>query len=136
MAKSGRKKESAQVLKMRGTDRVDRPREAPVEHLPGPARKPKWLKGLASDIWDDKLEIFYERGQSARGCESLLAQYCSLEAALIENYWSKGAEPPITMINSHRIYGNEFFDSPASQQVPNPSAVPSNVFNAHGKPPK
>ena len=135
MAKPGRKKESAKVLNMRGTDRADRPREAPVEHLVGPARKPKWLKDLASDIWDEKIENFEERGQSARGCESLLAQYCSLEAALI-NHWEKGEEPPITWVNAHRIYGNEFFDSPASQQVPNPGAVPSNPFNSHGKPPK
>lgn len=136
MAKPGRKKESAQVLKMRGTDRADRPREAPCEHLAGPARKPKWLKGLASDIWDEKLENFDERGQSVRGCESMLAQYCSLEAALIENYWTKGEEPPVTMVNAHRIISNEFFDSPASQQVPNPGAAPANPFNSYGRAPK
>ena len=136
MAKRGPHPESAEVLQMRGTGRADRPRSAPVEHLQGPPQKPRWLKGLASRLWDEKLKTFGERGQSVRGCEATLVQYCSLEAALIENYWKKSVEPPVSMINAHRIYAGEFFDTPGAQQQPSKGKAPSNPFNQHGVPPK
>src|SRR5690606_19325191 len=78
--------------------------------------RPKWLKGMARKIWDEKVARYAARGQRVAGCEDALAQYCALEAELIDMRRRK-ISPPIAMINAHRIYAGEFYDTPASQNV-------------------
>lgn len=133
MARRGTKPKSAEVLEMRGTARGDREREAVVTHLGGEPVRPAWLKGRARKIWDEKVERYLARGQSVKGCEDALAQYCSLEADLIDDYWRKKITPPVTMINAHRIYASEFFDTPSSQVKPSGGNSPSNPFSRNGK---
>jgi hypothetical protein len=63
------------------------------------------------------VETYRARGQSIVGCESALAQYCALEAALIEQY-QKRITPPVAQVNAFRVYAAEFYDTPASQVLP------------------
>lgn len=146
MAKRGRKPESADVLHLRGTLREDRrrkQRDINPHALEGEPMKPEWLDDedpiikTASELWDRKVDEYAWRGQPVRGCESTLAQFCCLEATLIENYWKKGQEPPVTMVNSLRLYAAEFFDSPDSmEKAPSRGKAPDNPFDQHGQPPK
>lgn len=135
MAKPGPKPKSADILAMRATERPDRERATAVQHIDGEPERPSWLKGRARKIWDDKVSKYLARGQSVRGCEDALAQYCALEADLIEQFWRKSLTPPTAMINAHRIYANEFFDTPASQHAPSGGKAPSNPFSRNGRKP-
>ncbi len=131
MAKPGPKKKSAEILQMTGTDQKCRHREAVVIQLEGEPIKPKWLKGMASKVWDTKVERYQLRGQKVVGTEDTLAQYCALEADLID-FRKKKIVPPVAMINQHRIYGNEFYDTPASQQAPTGGSK-DNKFKKNGR---
>ena len=64
-------------------------------------------------IWNEKLQTYYARRQSVVGYESMLYQYCLLEAAVNERYLNAG--PPTTMVAQLRLYATEFFDTLASQ---------------------
>jgi hypothetical protein len=97
-----------------GTDQPCRRRERIVQPLDGHAAKPTWIKGRAAKIWADKVAAYEARGQSIVGCESALAQFCALEAALIDQF-AKRLTPPTSQINAYRSFAAEFFDTPASQ---------------------
>jgi hypothetical protein len=97
-----------------GTFRRDRSHPLVVAPLPGEPVKPAWLKGRAAKIWLEKTAVYRRRGQSVAGCEAALAQYCSLEAAMIELYRQK-QRPTATDVNTYRTLAREFYDTPASQ---------------------
>jgi hypothetical protein len=129
------KPKSPEIIKISGTAQPCRARASVVEHIAGDPERPKWLTGRARRIWDARVELYLSRGQSVKGCEEALAQYASLEADLIDQYWRKKITPPISMVNAHRIYANEFFDTPASQIKPSGGNSPTNPFSRNGKPP-
>jgi hypothetical protein len=116
---------------VKGTFRKDRAHAPTVPALDGDPRTPKWLKGAARRIWHEKLADYEDRGQSVRGCEGPLAQYCALEADLID---ARRRRIPITvaLINAHRIYASEFYDTPASHQGPRAKAT-GNAFDRNGR---
>lgn len=91
---------------------------------PDPAEMPppKGMTRAARAIWDVKVARYRQRGQKVQGFEDSLRQYCELEAKL-NRMWAKGDTPPMAMVNGHRLFCGEFFDTPAAQKV-----------SAHGKP--
>jgi len=135
MATPGVKPKSAAIHEMRGTSKPYRAREEIVEHIDGNPERPKWLTGRARKIWEEKTAKYLSRGQSVKGCEDSLAQYCALEASLIDDYWRKKLTPPMAMVNGHRIFAGEFFDTPASQVKPSGNKAASNPFNRNGRGP-
>lgn len=116
-----------------GTDEPSRRREPLVTALPGEAVKPKWLAGRAAKIWADKIATYQARGQNVVGCEAALAQYCSLEAAIIDQYRKKTV-PPVAQITAFRMLAAEFFDTPASQ-LGSPKAPKQGKFAGNGQRP-
>lgn len=100
---------------VKGTFQPARAHPPTVSPIDGTPVAPKWLKGAVLRMWNEKVAIYNQRGQSVRGLEGALAQYCALEAELISS-WKRGVEIPVARINAHRIYANEFYDTPASQQ--------------------
>lgn len=119
---------------VRGTFRPGRALEDVIAPLTGETKPPKWLKGMGLRLWKDKVGIYERRGQSVVGCESALAQYCAVEADLIDR-WKRGTDVPVALINAHRIYANEFYDTPASQQAAGKPKGAGNRFAANGRPP-
>jgi hypothetical protein len=95
--------------------------------------KPQWLKGRAAKLWIEKTAIYEARGQSVVGCESALAQYCAMEAALIEQYRKKDT-PPVAQVTAFRMLAAEFFDTPASQ-IGRMSKPKGGAFSGNGQPP-
>lgn len=77
---------------------------------------PRWLSRMAKQIFRDKVERYRQRGQKIEGFEEPLAQYCALEAELIDAR-KKKLVPPIAMITAHRQWANEFYDTPSSQKI-------------------
>jgi hypothetical protein len=97
-----------------GTFRRDRSHPPVVAPLSGEPVKPAWLTGRAAKIWSEKTAVYRRRGQSVAGCEAALAQYCALEAAMIESYRQK-RRPTSAEVNTYRTLAREFYDTPASQ---------------------
>lgn len=132
MAKSGGKRLPTELHIVRGTVQPCREGERKVPELEGDLVKPKWLTGLAAKLWKVKVARYVRRKQNLAGCEDALAQYCAIEADLIG---LRKAKQPVTiaMINAHRIYANEFFDTPASQwgKVEKPGG--KGDFEGHGR---
>lgn len=132
---------TAAELEARGTSRPDRPRGEPhpnapkVTHIAGNPERPAWLKGTARKIWDIKVARYLARGQSVKGCEDALAQYCCLEAHLNDKFWRKDITPPMAMTTAHRLYAIEFFDTPHSQTAPSKGNAPSNPFSRNKREP-
>jgi hypothetical protein len=117
-----------------GTFRRDRAHPPAVAPLSGEPLKPSWLRGRAAKIWSEKMTVYRRRGQSVAGCEAALAQYCALEAAMIESYRQK-QRPTSAEVNTYRTLAREFYDTPASQiskatGAPTPS---TNPFLARGQ---
>jgi len=131
MAKPGKKLKSADIHQLQGTSQKCRETQRTVDVIDDPILRPKWLIGRARKIWDEKISRYEKRNQNISGCEDALAQYCSLEASLIDDFWRKKITPPTSMLNSHRIYSAEFYDTPASQQVRKPTGGKSG--NSFGK---
>lgn len=136
MARRGPKGTPPELKVIAGTIQPCRARERTVPQLDGGVVKPKWLKGRASKIWDEKVAIYRYRGQNIVGCESALAQYVSLEADLIDQY-SKRLTPAMAQVNAYRIFANEFFDTPASQiSKAGGEKKSQNPFASNGQRPK
>lgn len=114
MTRRGPKGKPPELKVVAGTDQPCRRRERIVKPLEGHASRPAWLKGRAAKIWADKVAAYEARGQAIVGCESALAQYCALEATLIDQF-TKQLTPPTSQINTYRSFASEFFDTPASQ---------------------
>lgn len=119
---------------VKGTFQPCRSTEPVVQPLNGPVTPPEWVQGKALELWNEKVRIYERRGQSVVGCESALAQYCQVEADLIDR-WQRGKDVPVALINSHRIYANEFYDTPASQHAAGAKKAGENRFAANGRPP-
>lgn len=116
MARRGKPKRLPEALKLaKGTAKPSRASAPVVPTLEGEPVRPAWLKGGALKVWNERIEIYRQRGQSVRGLEGTLAQYCATEARLID-LWRRRVDIPVTLINQHRIYANDFYDTPASQQ--------------------
>lgn len=125
--RTGPKGVSPEQQRAHGTTRPDREvvalypdhasRPDPIEMPP-----PKGMSKPARAIWDMKVSRYRQRGQKVGGFEDALRQFCELEAAL-NKIWAKGDVPPMAMVNGHRLFSAEFFDTPAAQKV-----------SAHGKP--
>ena len=92
--------------------------------------KPGWIAAndLASKAWDEKVARYKLRSQRVRGFEDALAQYCALEASLVQAYVN-GLVPNVSTVREHRAYAHTFFDTPSSQQVAvKPNARSTNPF--------
>jgi hypothetical protein len=89
---------------------------------------PEGMTAAAREIWDTKVARYRQRGQKIEGFEDGLRQYCELEAALNSAWKEKAIN--MAMVNAHRIWAAEFFDTPASQRVrasdPKPNRFVSN----------
>lgn len=134
MPRPGPKTKSADVVAIRGTEQACRPRESAPEPTGQEIVKPKWLIGQAAKSWAEKVAIFQGRGQEIAGSEMALAQYCAVEAGLIDCYRKK-IQPTTAMVREHRMWAAEFYDTPASQ-VGRPSKKPdANPFGRNGKRP-
>lgn len=94
--------------------------------------RPKWLSAGARRVWDDKVKRYRQRGQNITGCEDSLAQYCSIEAELIDCRRKKTV-PVMAMINAHRVWAAEFFDTPASQVQRQTPGGAGNRFSNNGR---
>ncbi len=114
MAKGHNRAKAPHLKVINGTDQPCRKTVQVVQPIDGEPVRPTWLTGPARRIWDTKLGRYEARGQAVAGCEDALAQYCALEAELIA-LWRKKLAPTVAMVNAHRIYANEFYDTPASQ---------------------
>jgi hypothetical protein len=133
MARRGRKPQSDAMKVLKGTFQPGRRRQRTVTDLSGTIVAPKWLKGQALRVWHEKVAVYEQRGQAIRGCEGALAQYCALEADLIDRR-KRRTEIPVALISAHRVYANEFYDTPASQQGP-AKKDGSGRFSGNGRPP-
>jgi hypothetical protein len=133
MARRGSKPDSDAAKILKGTFRADRSHEPSVVVLTGAPIVPGWLIGVALEVWHEKLAIYEARGQEVRGCEAALAQYCAIEADLIDK-WQRRVDIPVALLNAHRIYANEFYDTPASQQAGGKKGgQEANPFKNNGK---
>jgi hypothetical protein len=92
---------------------------------------PEGMTAAAREIWDIKVARYRQRGQKVEGFEDGLRQYCELEAALNQG-WSKQAVT-MAMVNAHRIWAAEFFDTPAAQRVRASNQKPNNQFVNNGR---
>jgi len=106
---------------LKGTAQPCRRRERLVPPIDGELVKPTWLKGRAAKLWHEKLEVYRRRGQGVAGCEAALAQFCALEAALIDQ-WRRGNTPSMAAVNAWRGLAASFYDTPSSQ-VGSPAAA-------------
>lgn len=135
--RTGPKGLSPEQQRAHGTARPDR---AVVSLYPDHASRPDPAempppKGMSKDgrkIWTSKVERYRQRGQKVQGFEDALRQYCELEAAL-NQHWSKGLTPTMAMVNGHRLYAAEFFDTPAAQKVPAHGKPTENPFARNGR---
>ncbi len=134
MPKGHNRSKPAHLKVITGTNQPCRETVQIVQPLDGEPARPKWLTGPARRAWDTKVECYEARGQSVAGCEDALAQYCALEAELIA-MWRKKLTPPVAMINAHRIYANEFYDTPAAQHQSAGKAKAVNRFAQNGRKP-
>lgn len=139
MAQRGHNRAKPQALKeAAGTDRRDRQVVPLFPGEPGAAYvepvMPKGMSKRAREVWRIKVDQYASRGQVVAGCEAALEQYCELEAEL-RDLRRRQITPPVAMINAHRIYANEFYDTPASQHAPlRQPAGTANPFSRNGKP--
>jgi hypothetical protein len=89
---------------------------------------------IAKRIWDEKVARYKQRGQKVQGFEDALRQYCELEAALNKAF--KTQQASMAMVNAHRAWASEFFDTPASQKIPvYGKQKDSNPFTNNGRRP-
>lgn len=93
---------------------------------------PKGMSKEARKIWAVKVDRYRQRGQKVQGFEDALRQYCELEAEL-NRTWSRGIAPTMAMVNGHRLYSAEFFDTPAAQRVPAHGKPTENPFTRNGR---
>lgn len=133
MARPGPPPTPPNVLAMRGSHRANDGREQVVVPLHGEPRRPAWLKGEARKVWDRKVTEYHRRAQGVVGMEDALAQYCQLEANLISMH-KRSITPPMAMVNGHRVWAHEFFDTPAATIQKGGTVKPGNPFK-DDKPP-
>jgi hypothetical protein len=116
-----------------------RPSRAVVSLFPDHASRPdpevipapEGMTTAAREIWDLKVAQYRKRGQKIEGFEDGLRQYCELEAALNKG-WNEDAVT-MAMVNAHRTWSAEFFDTPASQRVRATDQKSNNRFVNNGQ---
>jgi hypothetical protein len=95
---------------------------------------PAGMTVAAKKIWVGKVDRFKQRGQKVQGFEDSLRQYCELEAALNKAF--RRGDANMAMVNAHRLWSAEFFDTPAAQKVPvYGKQKDSNAFTNNGRRP-
>lgn len=104
----GRTKPSDQIAVLY-PDHASRPDSEAIE-------PPKWMSAQGKRIFRQKVERYRHRGQKIEGFEESLAAYCALEDEMIA-LRRKRVPVPVSMINTHRQWANEFYDTPASQRI-------------------
>jgi hypothetical protein len=120
---AGETRPSRQVVTLFG-DHASRP---DPEAIP----PPKGMTAAARTIWEQKVDRYRQRGQKVQGFEDALRQYCELEAQLATS-WKKGGVT-MAMVNAHRHWAAEFFDTPAAQRIsPGAGQKASNRFAQNG----
>ncbi|MGY0794255.1 hypothetical protein ACW7BJ_33325 [Azospirillum argentinense] len=93
---------------------------------------PTGMTAAAKKLWAEKVARYRQRGQKVQGFEDALRQYCELEAALNKAF--KNGTVTMAMVNAHRLWSAEFFDTPAAQKVPAGGSKPtSNRFAQNGR---
>lgn len=122
MARRGPKGVHPAAKKARGTQQKCRKVEVLfADHAarpdPDEIPAPSWLSEMAKKIWAEKINRYRQRNQKIEGFEAALAQYCAIEAELIDMR-ERRIVPPMAMVSAHRIWAAEFYDTPASQKVP------------------
>jgi hypothetical protein len=141
MARRGPKGDSPDQKKAKGETRPSRKGNVitfayeSVEDWPDPdvIEPPVWMDELSREIWYEKVDRYRKRGQTIDGFEHALAQYVALEAKIIFSY-QHGIPAPVAMINAHRIWAAEFYDTPASRKIsPSGSKAKTNRFAGRGK---
>lgn len=141
MARRGPKGVSPASKKARGTEQKCRKVEVLfADHASRPdpdvIPPPVWLGAEAAKIWVEKVARYRQRGQKVEGFEPSLAQYCALEAELIDMR-QRRIVPPMAMVSAYRIWAAEFYDTPASQKVPaGGSKQTGNKFARNGNGPQ
>lgn len=131
MVMRGRKPLPIAIHQATGTDQPCRRHDEITVPLHGDPVKPKWLKNRASRIWDEKILIYDARRQKVAGYESALAQYCALEASLIDQR-TKNIPPAVAEITAYRLFAAEFHDTPASNLTRGSNDKPENKFKKNG----
>ena len=144
MAKRGPKNKPANMKIVGGTDRPDRHSDQAFPDLSGEATLPAAFKELQADrpkvglnvleVWNSKLAVYRLRGQSVVGFESALYQYCLLEVNL-NLLHNSGDIPPAALVSAHRVYANEFYDTPGANVSAGGSSK-DNPFANNGKKPR
>lgn len=121
MATRGPKRRSAELQKATGESRpsravvtlfADHASRPDPEAIPPPVG----MTPAARKLWPLKVDRYRQRGQKVQGFEDALRQYCELEAALAKAWKANTAS--MAMVNAHRHWAAEFFDTPAAQRVP------------------
>lgn len=93
---------------------------------------PAGMTAPAKRLWKAKIERYHQRGQKVGGFEDALRQFCEVEAAL-NKAW-KNSTATMAMVNAHRLWSAEFFDTPAAQKVPASAGDrPGNRFTRNGR---
>ncbi len=96
---------------------------------------PKGMSAAARKLWVIKVDRYRQRGQKVEGEEDGLRQYCEIEAQL-NAMWRKRELPPVALINAHRGWCCEFFDTPASKKAKakDLGGAPGNRFAVNRRP--
>jgi hypothetical protein len=131
MAKPGKKGYSQAIHAATGTDQPCRVALDVVPPVEDRFPRPKWLSAAARNIWDSKVEIYEARGQDISGCGATLAQYCQLEAHLVDT-WRHKQVPTMAELTEYRRFCSEFFDTPASKLTRPKNEKPGNRFKDNG----
>ncbi len=136
MARRGRKGLSPEQQAARGETRPSRVvTELYPDHAsrpdPDDIPPPPGMTPAARKIWKEKVDRYRQRRQKIGGFEDALRQFCELEAAL-NKAWKNGTVT-MAMVNAHRLWSSEFYDTPASQKVKAKDAGKGNAFSGNGK---
>ncbi len=139
MARRGPKGMSPEQQAARGETR---PSRKVVSIFPDHASRPdpvdfppqSGMTAAAKKIWVVKVDRYRQRGQKLQGFEDSLRAYCELEAALNKGF--KLGQATMAMVNAHRGWAAEFYDTPASQKAPAAGGErPGNAFKRNGSKP-
>ena len=101
-----------------------RPSRAVVSLYPDHASRP------------DPAEIPPPKGMSKEGRKIWAAKVerCRSASSKPWTFWPKGNTPTMAMVNGHRHYSAEFYDTPASQKVSTNAKPAGNAFARNGRP--
>jgi len=132
MGARGPKPKPEYLKLIEGTARPDRKTEELVPQLEGVPERPKWLTGRARKLWERKVQTYEKRGLNIVGCEDMLAQYCALEAKIIDDYYRRKLIPPASLINALKGLACLFYDAPGVQHDRVGSNPKKNEFANNG----